>query len=58
MVENYPYWSVANWTKPAQSRGSESMPQSRANTSEQPPSETQPASGRGAGEPTSYRGSN
>jgi hypothetical protein len=58
VVENYPYWSVANWTKPAQSRGSESMPQSRANTSEQPPSETQPASGRGAAEPTSYRGSN
>ncbi len=58
VVENYPYWSVANWTKPAQSRGNESMPQSRANTSEQPPSETQPTNGRGAGEPTSYRGSN
>jgi len=58
VVENYPYWSVANWTKPAQSRGGESMPQSRANTSEQPPSETQPTGGRGAGEPTSYRGSN
>jgi len=56
VVETYPYWSVANWTKPAPSRGNESMPASRANTAEQPPSETQPAAGRG--EPTSYRGSN
>jgi hypothetical protein len=63
VVENYPYWSVANWTKPAQSRTNESMPQSRSNSSEQPPTETQrgdtqPASGRGTGEPAGYRGSN
>jgi hypothetical protein len=62
VVETYPYWSVANWTKPAQSRANESMPQTRQNSSEQPPSDTQrgeaPANGRGAGEPASYRGSN
>jgi hypothetical protein len=69
VVETYPYWSVANWTKPAQSRGNESMPATRSNSSEQPPSETQRGdtqrgetqrgeSPRGTGEPAAYRGSN
>jgi hypothetical protein len=59
VVENYPYWCVANWTKPAQGQ----MPASRSNTSEQPPSDTQRGdSQRGetqrGGEPASYHGSN
>jgi hypothetical protein len=65
VVETYPYWSVSNWTKPAQSnRTNESMPQSRSNSSDQPPSDTQrggeaqPANGRGSNEPAAYRGSN
>jgi len=60
VVETYPYWSVSNWTKPAQSRAPESMPQSRSNSSEQPPTDTQRGgeTQRGAGEPASYRGSN
>lgn len=57
VVETYPYWCVANWTRPPQSRASE-MPQNRANSSEQPATETQPAAGRGRPEPASYRGSN
>jgi len=63
VVETYPYWSVSNWVKPAQSnRTNESMPQSRSNSSEQPPTDTQrgesqqPA--RGSNEPAAYRGSN
>jgi hypothetical protein len=63
VVETYPYWSVSNWIKPAQSnRTNESMPQSRSNSSEQPPTDTQrgesqqPA--RGSNEPAAYRGSN
>jgi hypothetical protein len=63
VVETYPYWSVSNWTKPAQSRGAESMPQTRQHSADQPASETQrgdaqPAGGRGTGEPAAYRGSN
>jgi hypothetical protein len=57
VVETYPYWSVANWTRPAQSHTPE-MPATRSNSSDQPSSETQPAAGRGTGEPASYRGSN
>jgi hypothetical protein len=57
VVETYPYWSVANWTRPAQNHTPE-MPQNRTNSSEQPATETQPAAGRGTGEPASYRGSN
>jgi hypothetical protein len=54
VVENYPYWSVANWTKPAQGRATDSAPQGRAGSSAaQPASETQPAGGRG--EPAGYR---
>jgi hypothetical protein len=64
VVETYPYWSVSNWIKPAPSnRTNESMPQSRSNSSEQPPTDTQrggesqqPA--RGSNEPAAYRGSN
>jgi hypothetical protein len=60
VVETYPYWSVSNWTKPAQNRAPESMPQSRSNSSEQPPTDTQRGgeTQRGTGEPASYRGSN
>ncbi len=61
VVETYPYWSVSNWTKPAQSRAAESMPQTRQNSTEQPATETQrgeAATGRGTGEPAGYRGSN
>jgi hypothetical protein len=59
VVENYPYWSVASWTKPAQGRVNDSMPPNRANSSSaQPSSETQPVGGRGTAEPTAYRGSN
>ncbi|HXY35097.1 MAG TPA: type III secretion system chaperone [Planctomycetaceae bacterium] len=59
VVETYPYWSVANWTKPAQPRPTDSMPQGRANSSEQPPTDTQRGeSQRGGGEPAGYRGSN
>jgi hypothetical protein len=55
VVENYPYWSVANWTKPAQGN----MPPNRANSSSaQPATESQPVGGRGNAEPTAYRGSN
>jgi hypothetical protein len=57
VVETYPYWSVSNWTRPPQSHTPE-MPQTRSNSSDQPSSETQPAAGRGTGEPASYRGSN
>jgi hypothetical protein len=43
VVENYPYWSVANWNKPAASRGSSNMPQNSTRTAPSQPAGAQPA---------------
>jgi hypothetical protein len=43
VVENYPYWSVANWNKPAASRGNSNMPQNSSRTAPSQPAGAQPS---------------
>lgn len=43
VVENYPYWSVANWKQPAANRGNSSMPQNNTRTAPSQPAGAQPS---------------
>jgi hypothetical protein len=42
VVENYPYWSVANWKQPAANRGNSTMPQNSTRTAPSEPAGAQP----------------
>jgi len=42
VVENYPYWSVANWKQPTASRGNSNMPQNSSRTAPSQPAGAQP----------------